>query len=271
MLLSVLGWAMMAADIEQKPEVKVMTYNLRYANEADGENAWPKRKDALIALIKKHDPDLLGIQEGLASQVDELRQAMRTHAVVGVGRDDGLRKGEYSAIFYRRERFGLREGGTRWISDTPDLPGSKGPGTTLPRIFAWGEFFMAEGGRILMMNAHFDHQSAAARLMGAQQMRAFAEARKGIPTIITGDFNTSFGDGPIEHLLAGGFTAHKPSEGPLGTFNNFKPDQTGGTMIDFIFTSPEWEGISVEIDRSLTTEGRAPSDHFPVIVRIRLR
>lgn len=255
----------------EKPELKVMTFNLRYANEADGDNAWPKRKDALIALIKKHDPDVLGIQEGLVGQVDELRQAMRSHAVVGVGRDDGLRKGEYSAIFYRRERFGLREGGTRWISETPEVAGSKGPGTTLPRIFSWGEFFLAEGGRVLLLNVHLDHQSAPARLMGAQQMAAFVAARPGLSAIITGDFNSSFGDGPIEHLLGQKFTANKPASGPLGTFKNFKPEQTEGTMIDFIFTSPEWETLSVEIDRTLTPEGRTPSDHFPVIARLRLR
>lgn len=247
-----------------------MTYNLRYATDADGDNSWSKRKDALIALIKSHDPDILGIQEGLASQVDELRQAMRTHAVVGVGRDDGLRKGEYSAIFYRRERLGLREGGTRWISATPDKAGSMGPGTSLPRIFSWGDFFLAEGGRVLVLNCHLDHQSAEARLLGATQMAAFASERSTLPTLILGDFNSTFGDAPITHLSAK-FTPLKPNEGDLGTFNGFKPDSTKGPMIDFIFASHQWLMESVKIDRTLTPEGRAPSDHFPVIATVRLK
>ncbi|MCC7434901.1 MAG: endonuclease/exonuclease/phosphatase family protein [Methanoregulaceae archaeon] len=251
-------------------ELKVMTYNIRYANPADGPDAWDKRRESLIALIKKHDPDLLGIQEGLASQMDDLRQAMRTHAVVGVGRDDGLRKGEYSAIFYRRERLGLREGGTRWISDQPDAPGSKGPETSLPRIFSWGEFFLAEGGRILMVNAHLDHQSAPARLMGARQMRAFVESRASLPAVITGDFNCTFGDAPINHLTEQ-LAALRPENGPLGTFNGFKPDAVNGSMIDFIFASSHWETVGIEIDRTLTPENRTPSDHFPVIATLRLK
>ncbi len=249
-----------------------MTYNLRFATESDGENAWSKRKDAVIALIKSHDPDILGSQEGLASQVDELRQAMRSHAVVGVGRDDGLRKGEYSAIFYRRERFGLREGGTRWISDTPDKAGSMGPGTTLPRVFSWGEFFLAEGGRILVMNCHLDHQSAEARLLGAKQLAEFAKSRPSLPTIISGDFNCSFGSEPIDWLQKqGGFLAPKPSDGIMGTFNGFDPKATTGSMIDFIFASPHWTVTEFRVDRSLKPDGRVPSDHFPVIATLRMK
>lgn len=251
-------------------ELKVMTYNIRYANPADGPDTWDKRQDSLIALIKKHDPDILGIQEGLVSQMDELRQALRSHAVVGVGRDDGLRKGEYSAIFYRRERLGLREGGTRWISDQPDVPGTKGPGTSLPRIFSWGEFFLAEGGRILMANAHLDHQSPEARLLGASQMRSFVESRGDLPAIVTGDFNCTFGDPPISHLAERLF-ALRPASGPVGTFNGFKPESIDGPMSDFIFTSRHWQAVSIEIDRSLTPDGRAPSDHFPVVATIRLK
>lgn len=262
------GMAMTSGDAPR--ELKVMTYNLRYANPADGPDAWEHRKEALIGLIRKHDPDIFGIQEGLASQVDELRQAFRTHAVVGVGRDDGLRKGEYSAIYYRRERIGLREGGTRWISDTPDVAGSKGPATTLPRIFSWGEFFLAEGGRVLVVNTHFDHQSAPARLLGAQQIRSFVESRPGLPTIVTGDFNCSFGDAPIEHLRER-LTALRPTSESIGTFNGFKPDAISGSMIDFIFVNEAFEVLETQIDRTLTPEGRAPSDHFPVIARIRLK
>jgi endonuclease/exonuclease/phosphatase family metal-dependent hydrolase len=270
MWLSFLLVGVMNTPSEPGPEVKVMTYNLRYANAADGPDGWEHRKDALIALIKKHDPDIFGIQEGLASQVDELRQAFRTHAVVGVGRDDGLRKGEYSAICYRRERFGLREGGTRWISDTPEVAGSKGPGTTLPRIFSWGEFFLAEGGRVLVVNTHFDHQSAPARLLGAQQIGEFLATRSGVPALLTGDFNCTFGDPPIEHLRAK-LTALRPAQDPIGTFNGFKPEATSGPMIDFVFTSAAWEVLDVQIDRTLTPSGRAPSDHFPLIARIRLK
>jgi len=251
-------------------ELKVMTYNLRYSTANDGEDAWPKRKDALLALIKKQDPDVLGVQEALADQIDELKQALPEHSIVGVGRDDGLRKGEFSAIFTRQSKLGMRTGGTHWISDNPLKPGSLASDAKITRIFSWGEFFTETGQRILLMNCHLDHQSTGARLLGGQQMRAFADQNPGIPTIITGDFNTASTDAPIQALLANGrFTESVPKAGPFGTFNAFKPTAIDGAMIDHIFTSPAWETLDVTIDRTLYS-GRTPSDHFPVTARIRL-
>ncbi len=259
------------SQTSEAPSITAMTYNIRFATAPDGDDAWPNRREALIEIIRKHDPDMFGVQEALASQVDELRQAFRTHAVVGVGRDDGLRKGEYSAVFYRRSRFGLREGGTRWISPTPEIPGSLGGTAKLPRIFSWGEFFLAEGGRILVMNAHLDHQSPEARLLGATQMADFARTRPSVPSLIMGDFNSYPEDEPISHLRNAGWQVSRPPAGPFVTFNGWKPDITEGDMIDFVLASPEWEMIETTIDRSLTPAGRAPSDHFPVITKLRLK
>lgn len=263
-----LGVAMLAPS--EPVEIKVMTYNVRYATAPDGENAWPHRREALIDLVRRHDPDVLGVQEALASQVDELSAALPTHSVIGVGRDDGVRRGEYSAIFYRRDKLGLSEGGTKWISDHPDQPGSIGPGAHIPRVFSWGVFFAAGGGRLLILNAHLDHESPDARLMGTRQMREFADARETLPTLLMGDYNCSFGDVPIEHVLADKrFSAAKPKAGPFGTFNAFDPKATDGPMIDHVFTSNEWEVLDAQIDRS-APNGRTPSDHFPFIVRLRL-
>lgn len=251
-------------------ELKVMTYNIRYATAPDGDNAWPHRREMLTDLIKSHNPDVLGVQEALASQIDELRAALPDHEVLGVGRDDGIRKGEYSAIFTRRSTLGLREGGTRWISADPLKPGSIGPGAKIPRIFVWGEYFMPDGRRILLMNCHLDHESEPARLLGAHQMQAFAATRP-LPTILTGDFNCGPTTPPIQHLTgAGKFTDAKPATGPFGTFTAFNPTKTNGDMIDHIFTSSQWDIADVMIDRT-TKNGRVPSDHFPVIARLRLK
>lgn len=269
-------WSLFAAGAAmltpaQPVEIKVMTYNIRYATAPDGDNAWPKRKDTLLGLIKGHDPDILGVQEALATQVDELVRALPAHSMIGVGRDDGLGQGEYSAIFYRRDKLGLREGGTRWISDNPELPGSKGPGANIPRVFSWGEFFVADGRRLLVLNVHFDHQSPEARLMGARHMRQFADSRPSVPSLLMGDFNCSEVDPPIKHILSGSrFTSAKPKDGPYGTFNGFDPNAVNGPMIDHLFTSQNWEVIDAEIDRS-TPSGAPPSDHFPLVVRLRLK
>lgn len=252
-------------------EIKVMTYNLRFATAQDGENAWPRRREALIALVKKHDPDVLGVQEALASQIDELRAALPGHDVLGAGRDDGLRAGEHAALFTRRDLLGLREGGTRWISDAPDTPGTIGPGARIPRVFSWGEFFVPGKRRVLVMNCHLDHESAEARQMGTTQMRAFAGFRPGLPALLIGDFNCGPDSKAVSILTEGArFAASLPKEGPFGTYNGFQADRTGGEMIDHVFASPEWEVVDVRIDHSLTPDGRPPSDHFPVIVRLRL-
>jgi endonuclease/exonuclease/phosphatase family metal-dependent hydrolase len=252
-------------------ELKVMTYNIRYGTANDGENAWPKRKEALIGMIQKHNPDVLGVQEALAGQIDELKAALPEHELLGVGRDDGIRKGEYSAIFTRHSKLGLREGGTRWISDDPLKPGTLAFDAKITRIVTWGEFFTVGGKRILLMNAHFDHQSPQARLLGGRQMRAFADQRQELPALVMGDFNSSSTDEPIKALMAGDrFKNSMPKVGPYGTFNGFKPEQVNGDMIDHILSSSAWEVSDVEIDRTLVN-GRTPSDHFPVIARFKLK
>jgi endonuclease/exonuclease/phosphatase family metal-dependent hydrolase len=252
-------------------ELKVMTYNIRYATAPDGVNVWSNRKQALLSLIKRHDPDVLGVQEALSSQIEVLRAALPEHDVLGVGRDDGLLKGEYSAIFTRRKTLGLREGGTRWISKDPQKPGSIGPGAKIPRVFVWGEFFLPDGRRILLMNCHLDHESAPARLLGAEQMRDFAASRSALPTVITGDFNCGPSQPPVQTLIGkGSFTNLMPAAGPFGTFTGFDSTKINGEMIDHIFVSPEWKEVEVAIDRKLEN-GRPPSDHFPVIARISLQ
>lgn len=253
-------------------EIKVMTYNLRFATAPDGENAWRHRRAALIALVKKHDPDVLGVQEALASQIDELRAALPGHDILGAGRDDGRRSGEHAALFTRRDLLGLREGGTRWISDSPSRPGSIGPGAHIPRVFTWGEFFAPGKRPLLLINSHLDHESAEARQMGTTQMRAFADARPSLPAVVMGDFNCGPDSKAVSILThAGRFVGARLDQGPHGTYNGFNPSHTNGEMIDHVFASPEWEVLDVLIDRSLTPEGRPPSDHFPVIARLRLK
>lgn len=248
----------------------VMTFNLRFATAPDGDNAWPHRRQMALDLIKKHDPDLLGVQEALASQVDELRAAFPEFDMVGVGRDDGLRKGEFSALFYRRSRLGLREGGTRWISATPDKPGSLGGTARIPRVFSWGEFFTENGTRILVMNAHLDHESDSARILGATQMLEWSDRRETLPCLIMGDFNATPESNPLRVLLESQrLSAARPASGPYVTFQGFNPAITEGDMIDHILFSREFRLEKVEIDRT-SVGGRIPSDHYPVIARMTL-
>lgn len=252
-------------------ELKVMTYNVRYATAPDGPNAWPNRRKALLDLIQKHDPDVLGVQEALAGQLEEIQTRLPDHLVLGVGRDDGIRKGEFSAILYRKSKLGLREGGTRWISPEPMRPGSLAFDAKVTRVFTWGEFFTKSGQRILIINTHLDHESEMAMLLGGQQIRAFTTERSDLPSLVMGDWNSAETDPPAMALMEGDWFQHaKPSEGPFGTFTSFKPENINGPQIDHIFATRGWEILSTAIDRTLY-DGKLPSDHFPVVATVRLR
>lgn len=258
--------ALLSAELPPQ-DLTVMTYNVRFATAPDGENAWPNRRDALKRLILKHDPDVLGVQEALDSQIVEFEALLKGHGRIGVGRDDGKRAGEFSALYTRSSRLSRVLSGTTWISANAAKPGSIGPGAQIPRVFTWGEFEFA-GKRILIVNTHFDHVSEDARRLGALMIRDFCNARKELPAIVMGDFNCGPDSEPLKALRAGGLTVLKPKKGPWGTYNAFDPNNTGGEQIDHILVRG-FTPISVEIDRTIEN-GRVPSDHFPVVARVRL-
>ncbi len=268
---TVVGMNPAGGDFEANQSLIVMTYNLRYGTAPDGENSWQYRRESVIELIRSVSPDVLGVQEALAGQIDELVAALPEYAAFGAGRDDGLRGGEHSSVLYRKDRLGLIEGGTKWISATPDKPGSKGPGANLPRVFTWGEFVTNQGYRFLAVNAHLDHQSDAARLLGTTNMLEFVKARGTKAALVMGDFNCTKGSAPIDVLDKSGIlTPARPAKGPYVTFNGFNPTVTEGEMIDHIFFTSGWTINEVSIDRRLTKAGRAPSDHYPVIAKVSL-
>lgn len=268
-LATMTGVDLASAELPENGSFTLMTYNLRYGTAPDGENSWPFRRESVIDLIRSVSPDVLGVQEALAGQIDEIVAALPDYVAFGAGRDDGIRGGEHSSILFRKDRLGLIEGGTKWISATPDLPGSKGPGANLPRVFTWAEFVTAQGFRFLAVNAHLDHQSEPARTLGTTNMLAFVKSRATKAAVVMGDFNCSRGSAPIEVLDRSGFLAAcRPTSGPFVTFNGFKPDVTEGEMIDHIYLSSAWKVESVAIDRRRTKAGGAPSDHYPVIARV---
>lgn len=249
----------------------VMTFNVRYGTAPDGENRWENRREGVIGLIKTNDPDVLGVQEALAEQVDEISAALPDYGVIGVGRDDGVRKGEFSALLYRRSALKVVRSATRWISDEPMKVGSIGPGANLPRIFCWGEFERKGMGRILVVNTHWDHQSAPARMLGATQIGEFLGQEKGLPAVVMGDFNCLPDSEPVKHLVSLGLSAARPKDGPFVSFQGFDPKVMDGDMIDHILVSKQWDLSSVKIDRTLLPTGRTPSDHYPVVARMRLK
>lgn len=251
------------------------TYNLRLNTEADGPDRWALRKDAVRALIRYHEFDLFGTQEGLADQIDDLAE-MQEFDHAGVGRDDGRHAGEHSAIFFRRARFELLGHGDFWLSQTPDRPSIGWDGRCCRRLASWVRLRERESGReFVVFSAHFDHEGVVARRESARLILRQAEAIAGpLPVICLGDLNSTPASDAARTLAARLRDAREsslaPPYGPVGTFNGFRLDAPLADRIDYIFVSEHFEILKYA---ALTDSlgARFPSDHLPVVARLRLR
>ncbi len=255
--------------------VRVMSYNIRYGTANDGVDSWPNRADRVANLLRFYRPDVFGLQEALASQIDFLEEALPGYGWIGVGRDDGEAAGEFSPVFYNRERLEALESGTFWLSPTPDVPGSKGWDAAITRVATWARFRdRATGEAFLYLNTHFDHVGQQARVESAKIIAdTLASMAKGLPRIVTGDFNVT-PDNPAYATMTAALTdarliSETPPHGPEETFYGFvvKPD-VPGRRIDYVFVS---EGIRVLRSATLSEqfEGHYPSDHLPVLADVR--
>ena len=267
------------------PVMRVMTYNIRYDNPADGADVWANRRDFVASLIRYHRPQIIGTQEALRNQLADLSERLPAYHWCGAGRDDGHELGEYCAIFYDTTAIRRLRDSTFWLSPTPALP-SKGWDAALNRICTWAEFADRETGqRFVVMNTHFDHLGEQARAASAELLKAQASTLAGpLPVIVLGDFNATPADAPITILLdqarqsppallladARAVTRTQP-HGPPATFQGFDVhNPRNQSQIDFIFVRI---GMSVLAHATLTDfkpDLRFPSDHLPVIAEIEL-
>jgi endonuclease/exonuclease/phosphatase family metal-dependent hydrolase len=255
-------------------QVKVSTFNIRYGKAKDGDDAWDKRRELFMRTVKSMDPDLIGMQEVLAFQLDEIKAACPEYTFIAAGRDDGKREGEASPVGFRTDRFESLASGTFWLSETPEKVGSKGWDAALPRVATWVKLRDKKSGQTLLFFAtHFDHKGKEARANAAKLLRRKVEAmRDGLPVIIVGDFNAPEGSPPYKNLLGpegdpthltDSFRETHPKHGPEeGTFNGFK-GKRDGDRIDWIVHTGDVKAVSCEIVRD-SENGHYPSDHFPV-------
>ncbi|PKL81567.1 MAG: endonuclease [Ignavibacteriae bacterium HGW-Ignavibacteriae-3] len=247
-------------------DLRVMTFNIRYGTANDGENSWQFRKDNVVSTIKNFKPDILGLQEALKFQLDEMLSQMPEYNSTGVGRDDGKNAGEYSCIFYLKDRFGLDSAGTFWFSETPEEAGSKNWGNNITRICSWALFNDKNSDKkFYTFNVHLDHESQPSREKSTELLINKINMKK-LPVILTGDFNCGDTSNAIKTILNNGLidsyrTIH-PKKSGEGTFNFFR-GETSGDKIDFVFTSGEFSTFQSEIVRT-SFYGKFPSDHFPV-------
>jgi endonuclease/exonuclease/phosphatase family metal-dependent hydrolase len=254
--------------------LNIATFNIRYDNPMDGVNAWPNRREWVRDLIDYHEFDIVGIQEALAHQIDFLGE--KRLAFVGVGRDDGKRAGEFSAILYDRKRFERLADGTFWLSPTPDVP-SRGWDANLNRICTWARLRdRANRGReFFVFNTHFDHQGEEARRQSADLiLRRIPGIAGKKPFVLIGDFNSKPETPQIQRLSSALRNARTVTErkpyGPFGTANGFDIKRPLDTHIDYIFVSPQVRVLKYAVLPD-NWELRYPSDHLPVAIRAEIR
>ena len=283
--------------------LRAMSYNVRYANRYDHHDVWAMRRDGLATLVRFHDPDVIGFQEPLPDQRDDLEDRLPGYEFVGRGRlADGT--GEACPIAVRHDRWRVVEGDTFWLSETPEEP-STGWGATHPRIATWihvrprgdngsgedrGHGDESDG--ICFLTTHLDHESERARLEGARLIRRrLPELADGRPVVLVGDLNCTAGSPPHAALIgengegdeAEGSSAETESEGaalvdaaaaatlrhgPATSVTDFDT-LIANRRIDHVLVSP---GVEVDAFATLADRddrGRYPSDHLPVLARLR--
>ncbi|MDT0687027.1 endonuclease/exonuclease/phosphatase family protein [Autumnicola psychrophila] len=256
--------------------MRLITYNIKYANENDGENSWSKRKEALASLIRFYEPDLLPLQEAKKEQLDYFQANLKQYNYLGVGRNDGKAEGEFTAILYNTAKFDVLQNNTFWLSETPEEP-SKGWDAAYPRICTYALFQEKESSnKFWHFNTHFDHRGDKAREESAKLLWQKIEEvnRKNFPVILTGDFNLEPDSNGIR-FLSGKLNDSKtitkePAFGPEKTFNAYDYGKAPISRIDYVFTS---KGVEVSKYGVLNNsyEQKYPSDHFPVMVELQLK
>lgn len=253
----------------------VMSFNIRLNVESDKDNAWPKRKQDVADLLTYYHPDYFGVQEALPEQMKDIKTGLKNYDYIGVGRDDGKEKGEFSAIFYDTNKLEVVKSGTFWLSETPEKP-SKGWDAALNRICTYAVFKDKKSKKeFLAMNLHFDHVGNVARVKSSELiLKKIKELNpKNLPVALSGDFNLTDDSEPIKILSQNMKDTFYHSEtkhyGPVGTFTGFNVNEVPKDRIDYIFT----QGFKIRSHRHINDRRENllyPSDHFPVIVNLSL-
>lgn len=260
----------------QAQSLKVMSYNIRLSLESDNENSWENRKTEALQLMDHYHPDLFGVQEAVPQQMSDIKNGLRHYDYVGVGRDDGKNKGEYSALFYDTERLQVLESGTFWLSETPDIP-SKGWDAAYNRVCTYALLKMKKDGKkFWAFNVHFDHVGNAARVKSAQLILEKIQTfnTKNLPVILMGDLNLTADTEPIKiiskSLSNTYYHSLKKPYGPTGTFTAFDIDKIPTERIDYIFV----KDFVTETFRTINDRRENllyPSDHFPILVTLKFQ
>lgn len=270
------------ASCNSKPvDLNVMSFNIRYDNPDDSLNNWQYRKDVAAKTIKNQNADIVGTQEVLVNQLNDLKSRLPEYNAIGVGREDGIEKGEYSAILYKKDRFKEIKSGYFWLSETPEVAGSKGWDGACERIATWAILEdISSKKQLFFINTHLDHVGKIARQEGVTLLLSRANAlANGLPIIMTGDFNATPESDVIKHVTDVNSPEHLihskdiavEKSGTDWTFHGFgKVPMERREFIDYVFVS---KGIKVAKHSVLPEklDDTFISDHSVVVAQIEIK
>ena len=271
-ILSVFILFTISSNIYSQPH-SIISYNIRYDNNWDIENSWKIRRNKISQILVQYSPSIIGIQEGLLNQVQYIDSSLIDYDYVGVGRDDGKKKGEFCAIYFDTTRYVLLKNSTFWLSETPDTI-SVGWDAALERICTYGLFKdRITKEELLVFNTHFDHIGVVAREKSSELIlkRINKINRQSLPIILMGDFNSIPNSSPVKEIKTELSDALQISleklQGPRGTFNGFNEDLPIEKRIDYIFTN-DLKVLSYTHINDRLNNNRHISDHLPVMIKI---
>ena len=275
------GQSSMVNDKKQaSAKIRWGTFNIRLQNDGDEKAGvgWSVRRDRVADYIKKNRVEVVGMQEVLHAQLEDLLARLPEYDYVGVGRTDGATKGEYSPVFFLKEKFEVLEKGNFWLSETPEVPGSVGWDAALERIASYAKLKDKATGKIFMaVNTHFDHVGVKARRESAKLiMKKIQEIVGTRPAVVTGDFNVTEDDEAYATMTSSQIVNGKSSNCKFNDAYHMTPNHTGTTYtwhqfcqipplkrskIDFIFITP-----SIRVNHShieVPNPDALLSDHNP--------
>lgn len=269
-LFLLLAIVTMASCSEEKVNVRWATFNMRLDTPADSLNNWKYRKERVAQYIQDMKLDVVGTQEVLQNQFNDLKSLLPDFEGVGVARDDGKETGEYSAVFYRKSVFDALDSGTFWLAENPDSVGMMGWDAVCVRVATWAKLQHKATGKIVMaVNTHFDHVGKVARRESALLIiRKIKEIVGDRPAVLTGDFNVTDQNEAYNTIVSNEFVlldAHKVAEKTSGasyTFHGFdKVDMEKRSKIDFVFVTPQIKVLHSEVTPEV--KEALLSDHNP--------
>ena len=263
-------------DCVSATSLSVMTFNMRYDNPEDGQNNWRFRRERIAGVIKAQEVDVLGTQELLSNQFNDLSGLLTGYQGVGVGRLDGAESGEYCAVFFRKDRFTLLDSGTFWLSETPEVVGSLGWDGACERIATWVVLRDRDGRELFFIDTHLDHVGQVARDEGVSLlMKRIETLSGGRPVILTGDFNSEPGSSVVAHVQKDGVLRDAKAiaaqrSGTDWSFSDFgQIPEAERPLLDYIFVSGDIEAVRYEVLPDIF-DGGYVSDHAPVMAVVKI-